>query len=200
MIRKFGGAAGVESQPQGIDIGVGGGSNIKSIQRGVTQIHYSASSVEVTINSVDKTKSIIRLSQEGADGTSSGALPSTFIRGTFKTGEAKIVLDRPVSGGNANYSIYVYWEVIEFAFPVQSGVLTMGSNSANEYATITAINRNKSTLFFSYNTPNNAGSYFNPMNTFINGSLASDTLVYFGRKAAETSCSANIAWFVVEFK
>ncbi|MBC3901422.1 hypothetical protein GH811_17620 [Acetobacterium malicum] len=205
MIRKFGGSSGVEFQPQGVDIGVGGGSLIKSIQRGNSAMSYTSTSMEISISSIDKSKSIIRISQGGASGSSGGALSTTLLKATFKNGESKIVIERASTMSATQFTVQFSWEVIEFApsCTIQSGVATMSQNATTASVSISNIDMSKSLLFFSHNTPvgtNGAYAYFDPWYALLYGLLLSSTSIYFGRDGADGICSANISWFVVELK
>ena len=104
MIRNFG-ATGIVNQTQGIDLGLGGGSNIKSIQRGeVTQV---GSSTDVTISAVDLTKAVLYITTRANAITY--APDSAAVKGKITTAT------------NLNFSTYsatphvvISWVVVEY--------------------------------------------------------------------------------------
>lgn len=138
MIRKFGSVAGIDN-PQGIDIGIGGGSNIKSIQKGTFSIN-SASPYTVSIAAVDMTKSILLFNHTNKNGV----------------GGNEIVMGKILNSTQLEFTCYttnvyadVSWTVIEFnnVKSIQRGDITTTTGSFSQ--AITAVDLNKSILIVS---------------------------------------------------
>lgn len=170
----------IDSILKGHGIG-GGGSNIKSIQRGTTLLN--ATTTNVSISAVDLTKSVVILSVE------SGGSGASFIlaKGVLTT-STNLELDIDASG-----YCTVYWQVIEFINikSLQSGnkITALASDSI----TISPVNLTRSVVFHSYKT-----SEVDTSLTFGHVGLALTTatnisVIQYGAK------NKDIQWYVVEF-
>lgn len=186
MIRKFGGAAGIDGQPQGIDIGVGG-SNIKSIQRGL--LNVSAAISDITISNVDLSKSIV-IVKAACTSFGSTAAYECVAQGFLTSGtNVRIKL-----GDHYSYNtVEVAWQVIEFnnVKSLQTGFATGGTTS------ISAVNMSKSVVFSSEKITE-SGSGYDLARYFMNAvRLVTSTLLAFDRNGNATTL--EIYWQVIEF-
>ncbi len=167
----------------------GGGSNIKSIQRGLVSMSYDLAAYTYTINSVDINNSIVRLnnnlSQNGS--ADQNVLKSAFVSAT------QIKIETLSSGATRPN---VSWEVIEFknVKSIQRITKSIPSSLSSDESTISPINRNKTILFFDYTAGGTNDMSYLQLSTFI----SSDNTISFYRKSGSSNFSVNIQ--VVEFK
>lgn len=170
----------------------GGGSNIKSIQRGVANmmngVFTDINRVNVAISAIDINKSIILLSFHGEDATSANSsIMAEILSATeilFSTSQ------KPSYGGLFS------WQVIEFnnVKSIQRGTSVIPTDVSTENITINPINLSKS---FIYNTDRgtNPGYYFAGYNVRAILSESSVSLYKVSSSAQKTS-----HWQVIEFK
>jgi hypothetical protein len=186
MIRNFGGVTGLVSQPTGLDLGVGGGSNIKSSQRGELTLGALTTTTDVTISTVDLTKSIVKISVQSPNNVN---LNQWTCYATL-TSPTNLQFVIPTASGTTGL---VSWEVIEFnnVKSLQSGLTSMTSLTMN--VTISAVNLNKSILFFSNNSNATliATHYFT-----LEGLLTASTNIKFSTLFANV---ITAKWYVIEF-
>jgi len=124
-------------------IGSAGGS-VKSVQRGSTTIPISSSTVSVTINEIDVSKSVIMIKLFSTAGTTIDA--KDYLVQAKITNSTTITF---TNGGSTSSYPQIYWEVVEFdnVKSKQTGTVTATTTSGNEYApTITAVDTTKSIL------------------------------------------------------
>lgn len=121
----------------------GGGSNIKSIQRGNTVV--TALTGDITISTVDLNKSIIKLRP---DGGSTSASPGTNFTWSVVFLNANTI--RITRTANSSHTT-VYWEVIEY---INVKSKQTGSRTGSGTVAVSSINPNKSILEISWNSTN----------------------------------------------
>lgn len=181
MIRKFG-ATGIDSQPQGLDVGISG-SNIKSIQRGTATMN--STTVNVAISAVDLTKAVVIVNFASLNANITDSEVS--IKATL-TSSTNLQLSNIV----ATYGIIVVsWTVIEFnnVKSLQSGSYT--STSTSDSITISSVNMAKSQLFYSSTSNNGNPSQYILLNCY----LSNATTITISHYAA----TRVISWYLVEF-
>lgn len=163
----------------------GGGSNIKSIQRGVNSC--TSISQTVTISAIDVTKSIVNISYScSGNNALRNLLPKVVI-----TNSTTLTITFNISPG---YEVYVSWEVIEFnnVKNLQTGLVNM-PNATPLTVNISAVNLAKSMLYFT----NNSVSATSTANyVTMRGLIATGTTLTFNQG---DTISRDIAWQVVEF-
>lgn len=163
---------------------IGGGSNIKSIQRGSSVV--SAISTDVTISAVDLTKAVVTLSFKSPIG---GTYASKgLIRGGLTSATN---LNLSISD-SANFPT-VDWVIVEFnnVKSLQSG--NKVTSVVSDSVTISTVNMAKAILFFSYLT----SSFLTDFNgILLNVTLATSTSITIKQA---TAINKDINWFVVEF-
>lgn len=188
MIRNFG-AKGIVQQPQGIDLGLGGGSIIKSIQRGSTSLGSSTNQT-VNINAVDLSKAAVYISTRAPQ---NGYFNTISVEADFLS-STQLRLRR--NYGEASLGAIVYWTVIEFekVKSLQTGRVTYGGLTLSD-VTISQINTTKSLLFFSYQHAygNDQGAF----NYLIAGGIVGNTTIRFESYSQTTP--VYITWYVIEF-
>lgn len=195
MIRKFGGTTGVDSQPDGVDIGFGGGSNIKSIQRGYFSM--SASSQNVTISEIDLNSSILFVMARYFTNTFSldSTVSQMAVMGNILN--ATTINFQKIGSGT---SINVTWQVIEFknVKSVQKGFSDFARDGINEYGnvTISAIDTAKSIIVSSFSYIGN-DAY---LSCFSNYKILNATTIQLGRAPSITNARNYWHWQVIEFK
>lgn len=167
-----------------------GGKNIKSIQRGsVSPFGDGAGkSHDITISSVDTSKSIVRLTY-----FPNGTSPATATVRISLVNSTKINLARFMD--NYIYSGVLYWEVIEFN-NVKSKQIgsTSGSGGSPKTISISPVDLNKSLVFYSqYSTSTNAAGVFARDSDSGLGLINNNTLELTGQS------SSYIFWQVIEF-
>lgn len=166
--------------------GAGGGSTIKSIQRGMVVLGNNTSAT-ATISSVKLSNSIIQLHIGGYYNSSEGYqyTSETLALGKFLD-DATIEISR--MSGSSTTAIQVYWTVIEFnnVKSIQKGDYT-GCTSAGS-TTISQIDLNNSFLIYSSKA---ADGNYRPL-----AFLYSDTEIRF---AIRTNGNGVIHWTVIEF-
>lgn len=167
--------------------GGGGGSNVKSIQRGTTTVNELEK--EVPIEPVDITKSVVILSEKSHP--NGGYVAETCTMGSLSD---STTLELNVGLVNANRHPTVEWQVIEFdnIKSLQSGILT--TTLATDARAITSVNPLKTLVLFSHMT--NYPDALHAWHALCTLKLASATHITFQQYAA---IHAKVAWFVIEF-
>lgn len=186
MIRKFGSIAGLEMQPSGLDVGLGGGSVSKSIQRGSTLLLTGATTtINITITSVDMSKSIVIVSTIPKAGSTQNA--EIYVRGIL-TSSTNLQLVRNTGSGATDVS----WVVVEFnnVKSLQTGSKSISVASAT--VTVSAVNTSKSLLFASWTTADTTNS-FEGLTNYV---LTDSTTLTFTQNGFY---SKSIQWYLVEF-
>lgn len=190
MIRNFG-ASGIESQPDGIDIGAGG-SNISSIQTVEGAMTPSVTIKDFTISAVDLSRSVIIL-EYGKVGSVIPAstneevapyfLNKTTVRVTWKTGTA------PAK------AIYFKLSIIEFnnVKSKQSGV-QIGASTQPTTISIASVNVNKCIAIT--RAVSNSGMSANALDVFQ--LLTANSLIL--QTNYSNGSSIEYYWQVIEFK
>lgn len=168
-------------------VGVGGGSNIKSIQRGV--VVFNNLNDEVTISKVDLDKSIVIIKNKENDSYYLGCL----LNGGYLESPTKLKLYRDVS---ANNRADVYWEVVEFnnVKSIQQGVITPTTNNFN--IPISVVNPKNSLVFLQQTVSSNAirsDTYYAAYWT-THTLNSTDLIIHWG-----SNRFFNFRWQVIEF-
>lgn len=189
IIRKFGVVNGLTNQPIGLDVGLSGGSNIKSIQRGTGSIGSGLAQIDVTITAIDLTKSVVKVTYLD---TANSAAYASCVKAEF-TSSTNLRLTR---GGSTAQSTAVEWEIIEYYSlkSLQTGTLATDGTSLGGTVSITSVDLSKAVLFFTFN---NGGTTTTISSGTMTGKLSSSTLITFVNSSEVGSRS--IFWFVVEF-
>lgn len=173
----------IDSILNGHGIGAGG-SNIKSIQRGVLTTLVSVSNIE--ISSVDLTKSIVIVNTNTYQG---GILDSDVAVKAILTSSTQLTLTTITN----NFSgTIVSWTIIEFnnVKSLQTG--SKSTSLASDTTTISAINVNKSILFYSWTSSGDTAT----QNIISNCYILDNTTITFKSTLAVAKV---IAWQVIEF-
>ena len=163
-----------------------GGSNIKSIQRGEVIIGVGSNPSNITISSVDLTKSIVKVTYETIDGGAN--TPATLYPMAKLTTSTNLYIQKNTDSNQ----IRVYWEVVEFknVKSLQSGEVTISTNPTN--VTISSVNMSKSILFTSFKSASTStASEF-----YVGAKLSSATQVTFTCPVTSTSV---VYYYVIEF-
>lgn len=177
---------------------VGSFSPIKSVQRGVTAVTYTATSVPVTISSIDPSAAVVTrvggCNQQWVNGSTHS--PTSYaITGTI-TNATTLTLARPAAATNY-LELYIAWEIIEFngVKSKQSGIITSLYSSGQRSTTITAVNTSKSILMIHGGSIVTANSGM--MGSLVFGAtLSSSTAILWYGVSGDTK---NVAWQVLEF-
>ena len=188
MIRKFGGSSGIDSQPAGIDLGIGG-SNIKSKQSGTVDI-AGLTTKDITISAVDLSKSIVRVVFGG--NAQAGMLNSVLVSAWF-INSTTIRVYRYTSSSDTTQPIY--WEVVEFnnVKSKQTGELICAAPTTD--ITISPVNLSKTMLFY-YLWSQSTGYFIN--NARLGGYLTSQTNLQFSGYAPQNNYIVA-DWQLLEF-
>jgi hypothetical protein len=162
----------------------GGGSNIKSIQRGTITTNDNPTTL-INISAVDINKSIIVINQRFQSDAINRSKRALFVSPT------QINLTQNVSGSSA--ATIVDWEVIEFnnVKNVQTGTFAMTGASSN--VTITSVNLAKSLLYVTQSTDGTGGLVL-----LASVTLSTATNLSFTRNGSYAN-TTTISWQVVEF-
>lgn len=168
----------------------GGGSNIKSIQRGLYDM-VSATQVTINIFPIDTNASIVRIT---FNGTGKVIFLSRVLMSCKILNSTQIELKRDSS--NIYSAQPIYWEVIEFnnVKSIQNGSVAMDVNSKN--IAINTVELSKSMMFYNiWSTSLNSDSE----NTRLGGYLLNNTVIKFEGYAPQ-SYGISVNWQVIEFK
>lgn len=189
MIRNFG-ASGLTKQVQGLDLGLGGGSNIKNIQRGTASIINGGINVNITISSVDLSKTLLIFSIRQDNTTND---PSACLARGYINASTNIKFER---GSAPAKQILIDWQVIEFNgnVKVQNGLTALNDGVAQNTITISSVDLTKAVLFHSVTTSAASQTF---ADVLTSGYLSSNTGVTFRR--INSYLGNLIAWYVVEF-
>lgn len=169
--------------------GEGGEGTVKSVQRG--KINVTTPVVTVTINPVDLTKTVPKISFSAGtndDRTQRFYTSAEITNSTTLTLRSGTALAHP--------NALVYWEIVEFnnVKSLQSGTIDMYYTEATQ--TINEVNMSKSVLFFSYTTPGmDAVEAYGPL---LGGTIENSTTISFQQYLY--SNSKTVKWYVVEFE
>lgn len=172
-----------------------GGSNIKSIQRGVLRLDGASGSETVTITAVDLTKAVVKISYNGMSYTftdsTQAVLPSAEI-----TSSTTVVISRGIDSGD----MWIPWEVIEFN-NVKS--LQKGTAVALAYDSfygfdvqsvgIATVDPLKSIVFFNYKSLLAGGS------DMIYAGVACEVEASLVRFTTKVDYDYSVHWQLVEF-
>lgn len=169
-----------------------GGSNIKSLQRGIASIASSGSFIDVTITSVDTSKSIIKITPSCASATIVGNFIATavFINATT------IRIERATTPAIV---VPYTWEVIEFnnVKSKQTGTKTISHNGTYQTvnSTVTSVDTSKSTVFATWK--NTTATDSSPY-AVLDINLTSSTNISFGQRGSG-GITTTIEWQLIEF-
>lgn len=165
-----------------------GGSNIKSIQRGMYNVTDTTTTIDISIANVDLTKSVPTISFDASYGNQMADLWKCELTSSTNLRITRI--------GLIATNIFVSWEVIEYnnVKSLQSGLC-----AANAYpfsVSISNIDTSKSKLFYSFtNSYNNSDT---EQYCFVSGFIKNSTLIEFRGYMANIN-QYNIQWYVIEF-
>lgn len=177
----------IEDVLKGHGIG-GGGSNIKSVQRG--SVVMTTATKDIPISAVDMNNAIVLLNFASKLGGGS------VVKPLCQKGQLTSSTNLQITATDYSSNVTVYWQVVEFnnVKSVQRGILAM--QNVNKDVTISSINVDKS-LIYATNDTSIASS---DMNYALSGGYAilnSTTLRFYSPFDSSTK---NIAWQVIEFK
>lgn len=167
-----------------------GGSNIKSIQRGVATIN-GLSTVDITISSVDTTKAICRVS--------TGNQGATFAKALFKseiTSATNLRLTRNTADAN---DVQTYWDVVEYnnVKLLQKGTVAINSGSSYATVNITSVDLAKAILFFDFSSDATDTAPDFQYIMISGGIIANNQLKFY---KINTAYNFSVNWRVIEFK
>ena len=166
-----------------------GGAVIKSVQRGLSELS-GGSSLSVTINPVDMSRSVLLISISAETGLSTDS-PASAVCSARLASKTSIFIYRQISSPQP---LYVSWEVVEYesGVSVQRGIIS--SSGTLFSATISAIDTSKS---YSTCTSSPDGSSATAMRAQVYGRVSSSTGLTFWRSTDYGSIS--IDWQVVSY-
>jgi hypothetical protein len=161
-----------------------GGSNIKSIQRGTATI--SALTTNITITSVDLSKSIVIMTQSLRENDARVSVTAKITTATNLQLVSNLV-------GSTN--TFVSWEVIEFnnVKSLQKGLATF-TGSAGFNTTITSVNLSKAMIVSSSRLSATASGHLHS----CTARLTTQTNINFQGWSSATDAQ-NVEWQVIEF-
>lgn len=164
--------------------GSAGGSNIKSIQRGVATILYNATSSTVSIASVNTDKAIVKINIKGSADT-----PDKLVVAVTLTNENTLTFAR----NTANADVYIAWEVVEFVSvkSKQTGTTTCAQGS-DVNVPITAVDLAKCMVFVSHKT-SYTSNYAGCMTIMANLTTTTNLHLY------SATGPAYVNWQIIEF-
>lgn len=168
---------------------LGGGSNVKSIQRGSAVMNMNVTGIDVALSAIDRNKSIVKITVS-SNNTAGDNSVQTSVQAVL-TASTLLTLTRTDA---TNDTVTIAWEVIEFNNVKSKQVGFFTTTSGLDYVTIANINTQKSILFFSYKS---VSSVSNISTSLLSGSINSSTTLMF-RQASPTSIK-EIYWQVIEF-
>lgn len=170
----------------------GGGSNIKSIQRGMGSLSTASGvSVAIPITAVDPTKSIALVFFK-----TTSASATTAARNVLISIEITNATTITIAKNNATDTIEYVWQVIEFnnVKSLQKG--TTAVNAATVNVALSSVNPAKSIVFISSTNSNTATDNASIFYTsFLVAELTSATNLQF----RSNDIGFTTKWFVIEF-
>jgi len=168
-------------------------SNTKSIQRGIATIN-SALIVNVTIASVDITKSIVLIDYSFTGGSQDNS-KNSLVKAKLTTG-ANIELS--VQGYTSGPVLTISYTVIEFnnVKSLQTGLFNVVSDGVEHTVTVSAINVSKSILFKSFSS-NNANVSASEM--ILRTRIIDTTTLGFYQKDNVGGYTLKTEWQLIEF-
>ena len=171
----------------GLNSGSGGGV-IKNIQRGIATKLSSVTFVDIPINAVDITKSIVIVTSRYVSGSS--------VQGNTLLAKAKLINSTTlrISTNATGAEISTAYQVIEFEKikSLQTGDFIHAGGDIT--LPITTVNIGKSMLYFSFSTENIANSL---VLSLTRGSVESTTQIKFSNNVAT---NFSIQWYLVELE
>lgn len=166
------------------------GSNIKSIQRGLSELINNTYSLNVPIANVDINRSVVIVNEAIAF---NGASPADIkVKAKLINGNTLNLAIGSTSGGSG--SAKISWQIIEYKDikSLQTGELLFNTTTQN--VNISDVNIDKSILIFSFNTTHTTYAL---QGLVLRGHIANDnTLTFYTGSASQ----AKINWQLVEFK
>ena len=161
----------------------GGGSNVKSVQRG--SILMDATTKNITISSVDLQKSVVIVNTVSAEST----IDKILVSGSITS-----ATNLRLTIGAISTTTYVYWQVIEFnnVKTLQTGTTTL--TSATTTVNISNVNMTKSIIFSSFKSTNAQTASLGNQTAYIDSTT---TIVL---KDANYITGKSAIWYVIEFK
>lgn len=166
---------------------VGGGSNVKSIQRGFVATS-NQSSINITIDVIDETKSIVRIFFK----------PSAANNTEYDLFMAKITSSTNINlSRKTAYAVAydVYWEVVEFknAKSKQSGDLSVNGGYGFVAQSISSVDQQKSMIFVSAKAVNASANIRSALDVV---KFDSSTQI----SVMQANQNRMVHWQVIEFK
>ncbi len=159
-----------------------------SVQRGA-QSMASGVSQNVTLTSVDTTKSFPIVTQRGSGATYGS---DDFVKAKI-TSSTNLALDIQ---GSSQPDNAVEWQVVQYTnASVQTGDLSFGTGNASMTATVTSVDTAKSWLVYSYNSAD--GTTTNIGQKLVRGEIANATTLTFTRD--NTGQGVNLTWYLITF-
>ena len=164
----------------------GGGSSIKSIQRGTATILAGASSVTIPITSVVTTNSIAFLTETSTQNPAIAKCKAYVIMDGST--QIRAVLSTAVQ---ADTTETVYWQVIEYnnVLSLQRGTSAF-ADSTNTFVTITAVILAKTILHATHNTTS----------TFASGGICGSSLITTTSLFINSPGAGNLSWQIIQFR
>lgn len=168
------------------------GANITGVQRGTTYFHGSLATNNVTLSSIDMSKSIVMYPEIHVYDTDSSSTNSDRTRFTSQlTSNTNLNLQRIATGGVA---VCVNWEVVTFSNikNVQRGVVNVTGDQYNKQTlSISTVNLSKCFLICTFRTNSSQLRHIPIME------LASSTSLRFWLH--QGSATVQIEWQLIEF-
>jgi len=170
----------------------GGGSNIKSVQRGKSTLAFGVVALNVVISTVDINKSIVKIYRKPTSSTAISAA-GAMVKAKITT-SVNLELSR-IDDIYNGYDVDVYWEVVEFnnVKSLQKGDYVLTNPTTLENIAINAINMSKSIIFASWTTISTSTAMIPVLDiAYINTSTQVSVM--------SSGFTGTIHWQVIEFK
>jgi hypothetical protein len=166
----------------------GGGSNIKSIQNGVSSMGTGVGYIDVTISAIDITKTVVIVT-DGYETSGNYPYDGYCKMVASVINSTTIRITRGVTNANVNN---INWQVIEFnnVKSLQSGVV--GGTVTNGDATVNSYDPSKSMLIVNYMLSTTTNSDYT-VTIFKNGSGKIGYVIF-------SNYYVTARWQLIEFK
>lgn len=178
----------IEDVLKGHGVGVGGGSNIKSIQKGISSLS-ATTSIDVTVSDVDIENTIVVLTiKPGSTNVTTWAARAEMINSTTL---------RITRQAGISIEIVVGWQLIEFddIKGVQKGTVVMTGTDSN--ISISPVDVEKSLLFVNFSVKTLVSQSYYSSKASILASIINPSTINFKSYEAD---EYTINWQVIEFK
>lgn len=179
-----------------VNAGGGGGSNIKSIQRGLFTFSSNPGTYTLNFTAVDISKSILTFSY--TTGTKSGVNKYVLIQGQI-INSTQASFSNFLPGDSIDFT--VEWQITEYenvksvqrgATSITSGAVVVSASNVS----ISSIDVDKSILFFS---AKNQYAFSSSVGLLFRGKIASPTILTF-YAYHDSGWDTNFQYQVIEFK